>query len=404
MKIRRTMKFAGMLPVMAAVLVLSGCVTTFSDRVCLTWQGDPSTTMTVNFQSVPTTGIPVVYYDTEDYGTDLGAYRFKAEGSTRTIPTFDIGRVIHTVELTGLEPDTAYHFVAGIEGGQFARPAKFRTMPDDDSAIRFIVGGDMAIFPRTRRLMRQSALHEPRFALIGGDLAYANGARKNLWIWERWLHNWARDMVTPEGYLIPMVLAIGNHETNDEYEAPEDLAPYYFGFFAQDEKSYFVRKFGENLVLFILDSGHVNPVDGEQLDWFKSVLEEHADVPFRMAAYHVPLYPSHRSFDDARSAIERELWLPLFDQYELQVCFEHHDHTFKRTHRLRNNEVNESGTVYLGDGCFGVPPREIKNAGAWYLAEASSTPHFWVVDVDSDGFACIAVDQEGNVFDRYPEN
>lgn len=389
--------------VVAVTAAFSGC-TTFSDRVCLTWQGDPSTTMTVNFQSEPTDAVPVVYYDTEDHGTDLAAYRFKAEGTTSTIAAFDIGRTIHTVELTALEPDTAYFFVAGIEGEQFAKPAKFRTMPDDDSAIRFIVGGDMGIFPRTRRLMREAAKHEPRFALIGGDLAYANGVRKNLWIWDRWLHNWARDMVTPEGYLVPMVLGIGNHETNKDFDAPHDKAPYFFGFFAQDEKSYFVRKFGENLAFFVLDSGHAHPVEGEQLEWFKAVLEEHADVPFRMAAYHVPLYPSHRGYDDARSAIERELWLPLFDEYELQVCFEHHDHTFKRTHPLRNNEVDPSGTVYLGDGCFGVPPRTIKNEGAWYLAEASSTAHFWVVDVNSEGYTCLAVDMEGNVFDRHPEN
>ncbi|MFP4500739.1 MAG: fibronectin type III domain-containing protein [Candidatus Hydrogenedentota bacterium] len=389
--------------VLAVLLMaaLSGCAN-FSDRVCLTWEGDPATTMTVNFQSAPTDAVPVVYYDTVDHGDDLDAYPNKVTGETVPIPGLEEKRVAHRVALTDLEPDTAYYFVAGLEGGPYAKPGLFATMATDNSPVRFIVGGDMAIFPRTRDLLEQAATYDPDFVVVGGDLAYANGDPGSLWMWDRWFHNYAREMRPEDGRTVPMVLALGNHEINKDFEEPELNAPYFFSLFAQGGKSYWTRKFGANLVLFILDSGHTVPVDGAQKEWFAKALEEHADVPVKLPVYHVTLYPSHRGFDDARSAAQREHWLPLFDQYEIPVCFEHHDHTFKRTKPLRNNEVHPNGTVYLGDGCFGVPPREIEHGDAWYMEKALSTAHFWVVDVTEDGIACKAVDRNGKVFDQWP--
>ena len=89
------------------------------------------------------------------------------------------------------------------------------------------------------------------------------------------------------------------------------------------------------------------------------------------------------------------------DEYKIRVSFEHHDHTFKRTKPLRGNAVDPEGTVYLGDGCFGVPPREIDNADAWYLEKASGTGHFWVVDASAKGVVCNAIDKDGNTFDTW---
>ncbi len=86
------------------------------------------------------------------------------------------------------------------------------------------------------------------------------------------------------------------------------------------------------------------------------------------------------------------------------IAFEHHDHTVKRTFPLRNGEKADGGTVYLGDGCMGVGPREIQNAGAWYLEKASSTAHFWVVDIADGKIACRAVDKDGREFDNFTLN
>ena len=34
----------------------------------------------------------------------------------------------------------------------------------------------------------------------------------------------------------------------------------------------------------------------------------------------------------------------------MNVVFENHDHTFKRTKRLRGDKLSANGTIYIGDG------------------------------------------------------
>lgn len=384
---------------LAGTANLAGCLLA-RDHVYLTWQGDTSTTMTVNYHTPAFDQQSVVYYDTQSRKGRVADYAFQATGQHHQIPGLKDKRQIHSVELTGLAPGATYYFVAGFQRKGVGRECCFRTIPNDGSPIRFIDGGDMTILPRTARLLRQVEAQNPMFAVIGGDLPYANGKLSNVWMWDIWLNLLEHYLVNPENAMIPIVAAIGNHEVNGEHTEPLENAPFFYGFLAQGGSTYFMRTFGPNMALFILDSGHIIPCAGAQADWLAENLARYGAVPFKFASYHVPLYPSHRSFDDGRSAEERTVWGPIFDAHKLTVGFEHHDHTFKRTKPIRNNMVDEQGTVYLGDGCFGVPPREIDNAGAWYLEKASSTAHFWAIEVNGDTVYCRAIDEKGRVFDE----
>lgn len=395
--------FLGVAVLAALVAVCSfslpGCLWP-REHVYLTWQGDTSTTMTVNYQTGKADSPSIVYYDTETRAGRVDAYRYQAQGASHQIPGLRDQRRVHTVELTGLTPGAACFFVAGQPKRGVGREHRFSTIPNDGSPIRFISGGDMGIMPRSTRLMKHAAAQSPMFAIVGGDWAYANGDLGNVWMWDAWLAHWERCMVTPDGAMIPMVGAIGNHEVNDSEGDARERAPFYLGYLAQSETTYYTRTFGPDLALFILDSGHISPYDGAQTDWLAQTMTEHDQFKFKMAVYHVPLYPSHRSYLDARSAQGRQFWLPLFDAHGLDIGFENHDHTFKRTKPLRSSAVDPEGTVYLGDGCFGVPPREIKNAEAPYLEKASSTAHFWIVEVNADAIRCRAMNDHGEVFDE----
>ena len=50
----------------------------------------------------------------------------------------------------------------------------------------------------------------------------------------------------------------------------------------------------------------------------------------------------------------------LFDRYHLGVVFEHPDYALKRTKPIKAGEIDESSTVYVGDGCFGCQPRWVR--------------------------------------------
>ena len=375
-------------------------------HVVFTYMGDPSTTLTVNWQtlsSVP--GDPVVYYDTTSRSGGSGEYAHRVEGKVFQIDHLD-GRQIYRVQLTQLQPGTTYYVLVESTPGSPSTEFKVRTIPDDDTPLRFVTGGDMGVTPETQLLLRHSATYSPAIAVLGGDISYANGKTKNVNKWDAWLTYYTEEMVTPEGFTIPMVLAIGNHEVAGHYDKTKEEAPFFFGLFGQDEdRSYFVRKFGRNLSLFVLDSSHVATHES-QAGWLREQLAAHADVKYKAAVYHIPLYPSHRPYSGKRSELGRVHWAPLFDEYGLTVAFENHDHALKRSHPLKAGEIAKDGegTLYLGDGCFGRSARPVSYGGRWYLDESAGIQHFWVVDMGREQAVYRAVDIDNQMVLVHPKS
>lgn len=377
----------------------SGCATNVYP-VYLTWQRDPSTTMTVNFHTPQAPHEAAVYYDTQARDGNPAKYRFRAQGETRQMPGLKDGRYLNHIELSGLTPDTTYYFVAGDSANGYRKEQRFHTIPDDHAPLRFIVGGDMSVLPREKLLLQQAAKVKPMFVVIGGDIAYDNGDPDDFYITDLWLKRWSQILRGEDDTLVPMVLAIGNHEVNDldESHPQEERAPYYFNYFPQGGKSYFARQFGADVLLIALDSGHIND-HASQADWLEKTLAAAAQ-PYTMTVYHVPLYPSVREEDYALTAAGRLHWLPIFDRHELFASFEHHDHAFKRSKLLRGGKEAEGGTLYLGDGAFGVKRRQPAKPLPEYLEKASATPHFWVVETSQEGVRFHALDTWGHTVDE----
>jgi hypothetical protein len=368
-------------------------------HVYLTWQGDTSTSMTVVFQTMQPVEKPIVYYGTESSRT-LDEYEATQVGRPTRFPGLE--RWVHFVKLSGLQPGQTYYFRAGGSSIGFSSERKFRTIAMEREPVRFVAGGDMWIEPATRQLMVQAASQSPQFALVGGDMAYADGRLSHVNFWDKWFDGWDENMVTPSGHSIPMVLAIGNHETVGGFEGQPEDAPYYYHFFKQDEHAYFSRQFGPDIIVYVLDSGHTTPQGGVQARWLADEMERTANIRHRFALYHVPCYPSYPGAFSVPMAVGgRKHWVPLFDRYRLTAAFENHYHTFKRTHPLRGGKVDPDGTVYLGDGCWGRPPRKINKNRTWYEAVAESRRHVWLVDVDGDTVRYRAMDPHGKIFDTY---
>lgn len=377
-------------------------------HLVFTYMGDPSTTLTVNWQLIgegADVSEAIVYYDTVSHGGDVSKYAQHSNGKAFSIDGLK-GRLVARVQLTELKPNTSYYIVAGHPDTGFADEVKVRTIPDDDSFIRFVTGGDMGTSEEVRILLKNAATYDPRFAAVGGDVAYANGKLGSVDNWDTWLTYYTEEMVTADGHTIPLFLAIGNHEVNGGFKKTLKDAPFYFGFFGQNPtKSYFDRQFGKNLLLLALDSGHVTSHES-QVQWMHDVLKGSKSVAHRSAIYHVPLYPSHRDFMGHFSDQGRQYWAPVFDAHGLTVAFENHDHTFKRSHFIKDGAVVEEGvgTLYLGDGCWGRDTRSIAVDQPWYLKVSGSIQHFWVVDCDANKMVYRAVDLENRVFDVYPES
>lgn len=129
----------------------------------------------------------------------------------------------------------------------------------------------------------QAAATNPDFAVIGGDIAYANGWWPCYRKWDSWLNQWETNMVTPSGTMIPVMAAIGNHEASSFYGAnPVTQVAFYSRYFAQAlglgamdpalRPTYHAHPIGTNTILLSLDSNHVASPGGAQAAWLSSQL------------------------------------------------------------------------------------------------------------------------------------
>ena len=371
----------------------------------LTWRKDPTTTMVIDWHRAKAAmGEPSVLR-VRPAGDE--AWREHA-AQRRPFPHGE--GVVDRVELEGLRPDTAYEF-AGSEGG---RVYSFRTMPAElERPLTFAAGGDVMHRRSWMEAMNRVVMRrEPAFVVWGGDHAYADGKPENAGRWRDFLAAMGRTLVTAEGRVVPVVAGIGNHEIRGGYHngrigGPQDrerLAPFFYDFFAfPGQPGYGALDFGGYLSLIVADSGHSNPIEGVQTRWMERVLGSRREFTHVIPVYHVPAWPSVRKFDNRESVLVRQHWVPLFEKHGVMLALEHHDHAFKRSvpiHREKRDE--ERGIVYLGDGSWGVEPREVhKPEETWYLEKARSVRHAWVITLDRKGKKAEAVAEDGSILDAF---
>lgn len=380
------------------IFVTSGLHAAYDpDMLWLSWKTDPTTTMVIQWadqKTDPHKSIEYRLFDQQNWET--------AQTEATPMPGMpDI--LIHRVELSKLKPDSIYQFRIGADGKEF----KFQTMPDTlAKPISFVEGGDLYHddLETLEEMSRVAASLQPRFAVIGGDIAYSCGSKirgEDCNRWAAWLKSWKKTMITTDGLVIPVIAAIGNHEVVNSFGQTRDEAKLFHATFPlPDNRAYRTLDFGNYLSLFLLDSGHTAATTGPQQQWLNDALQARINRPMKFAVYHVPAYPSIRHYDNRDSRNVRYAWVPLFDKYGVNVAFEHHDHAYKRTYRMKNNRPDPNGTLYMGDGSWGIKKPRTSGRHRRYIANFRSVRHVLLVTLEKNGYTIQAIDNEGRTFDK----
>ena len=364
----------------------------------LTWQRDPTTTMTIQWiGTVGETTDTTITYGANSAVHCLGWQKQACEVRPYPLSDFKVFRS----ELTSLWPDTDYTFQIGKSSPKY----HFRTMPAKATdTISFVSGGDCGVNSHTVANNIQAARQDPMFTVIGGDLGYDNGKAVDVSL--AFIRNYSKHMVGRGGRLIPLVACLGNHEVDGGYNKSRQSAPFFFALFDGlfRDNSFGTLDFGDYLSLLLLDTGHISPIGGAQTSWLDETLKARVDLPHVMAVNHVPAYPSFRKMQEANGkdgtgGENRKYWVPLFDRYRVPVVLEHHDHTFKRTRPLLDGMAHDNGVLYLGDGSWGRLRAPQKPDKMPILARASENYHMSLHRLQGQERFHLAIDENGRVMD-----
>jgi hypothetical protein len=359
-----------------------------------TWWTDPTTTMVLQWIGLPD----------EKAAIHFGKYKSSdwQVANVRTKPYPDTTLKVHRCELTGLLPDTDYQFHINDS----KRNYRFRTMPAKaTNTIQFVTGGDCGTGSAAMETNLLAAKQDPQFAFIGGDLAYDNGRSPKTFL--TFLENYSKSMRDSQGRLIPMLSCLGNHEVTTSgilgtgiLATKKPHAPHYMSVFdgLYLDKTYATIDFGDYLSLVMLDTGHILPIKGDQTSWLERTLADRQSVPHLFVGQHVPSYPSYRNYESTGKD-SRRYWCPLFEKYNVDGVLEHHDHTFKRTHPLKDGLYDKNGVLYLGDGSWGKLRSVKKPEERPYLANYGDSYHVSVHRFEGDQRYHMALASSGRIAD-----
>lgn len=379
--------------------------------VHLTWQRDPATSVTVQWR-------------TED--VDLAGYRpfvwfapaaaVQGEGDDRTLPlspghVFEGAGVSYpdymadgaiyvqwTVELTGLEPQTEYVYLAGtwddadyatgtFEGAVLTPVHRFRTgLPRGTRApFRFVAAGDSrGGYDGIRANIGRLDGLGVDFWLFNGDMNQTDARGE----WSAWFE--AMAPVLEDTVLMPVQ---GNHEF---------FGWTYYELFALPREPDLADDLQE--YAWSLDYGNVHFVGlnsslniPDQVPWLEADLAaatQDPEIDWIVVLFHHAAYSASKH--GSTPTVQRS-WVPLFDRFGVDLVFNGHDHNYERTHPIEGDALAApgEGVVYVVAGAFFAPP--YGNGQEWWTATSThgDVANYAVVEVDGRTLRVVAYSGDG---------
>ena len=357
----------------------------------ISYGADPTTEISVVWQvPAPVTNPYVrIGFSPLDFGDKV-----KAQLSVLSTPFTDISAVdsvplVHPAaveqyyvqaRIKHLLPGQTYYYAVGHDGydpaQNHAEPARpFTTAPCGRPDYTFTAFGDQGISYDAVALATTVRSQNPAFHLHAGDLSYANDGGSGLITNSYDPRVWDSFLVQNELFAasIPWQPVVGNHEMEPWY-SPDGYGGY-FDRFAQptEQQAYYSFTYG-NVAFIALDANDVTYEytanhgysQGKQTAWLNRQLAAYRanrGIDFIVVYFHECAYctaDAHASDGGVRAA-----WTPLFDQFDVDLVINGHNHVYERTDPMRGGSVTTAaptgstvrskanGTTYVVAGSSG---------------------------------------------------
>lgn len=254
---------------------------------------------------------------------------------------------IFTATLTGIKAGSTITY--RITGSCKVSTVKYPKAHDDPSIYPMNIGlsADVGITSaRVETIMGSKAL-EPDFALLVGDLCFADGWAP---IWDAF-GRLMQDTFSE----IPLFTTGGNHE----YGSAENNVHYFsrwptpYKVSNSGSHNYYGREIG-TINLIALDSYAQTGPSSLQYQWLSWYLQNRVNrmrTPWLIVMFHTPIYNSNSGHWKEAEYMRLNME-DLFYNAGVDLILSGHVHAYERTQPVYKNMINACGTVHLviGDG------------------------------------------------------
>lgn len=256
----------------------------------------------------------------------------------------------HKALATGLTPATTYSYRVGNENGwsEIGHFTTAATSYSKEDGFSFIYITDTqaqndGMFDVSQKTVHaaQKMVPQANFVLVNGDLVETSGSNNSEWEHEQWFST-MQDVWMD----YPLVVAQGNHDTS----ANSNFAWHFNTDRSFNETSAVptamegtVYSFVQGDALFMVINYEDYKKEGyfqALADWMRKQVADNKDVKWRIATFHKNMFTgsrSHQSDSDGKKV--REAMLPVFDELDIDVALQGHDHIYEVIGPVNNSSM-----------------------------------------------------------------
>jgi hypothetical protein len=351
-------------------------------QVTLGWpDADPSRSVSVVWRTDLDTRASVI-----EWGAD-GAFAERREGYSYVVGSGTTAFRVHEVKLCGrLSPGTTYQYRVG--GPQAWSATHTFTTPGDPSSFdtfRVAIAGDTRGAPEVwGALVRSAEQFAPDIYLFSGDMVNLGTNQQE---WDDWFA--ATGSTFAEKPFLP---AAGNHELLS--------ANYFAQFSLPGREIWWEARYGSLQLVSLTDLNVDEDLVVNDQTTFLHATFANNDAPWAVALHHASAYSACTAHGS--NELVREAWVPTFEQHDVDLVVNGHNHLYERSVPIRDGaEVGPGeGPVYLVSGGGGAPLYE-NVRDEWFNAFAEPVEHFVIGDFSPEEATFTAYDLAGNTLDRF---
>lgn len=349
-----------------------------------TWHTDPLTE-----------GTQLEVVKESDFTDFNGANVLKFTGSSYMFNTHDVGTVrVHKAVADQLEPNTSYIYRVGDGQGNYSSTGTFKTTAAKGDHTKFIFLSDSQAtdekgFKLWGDILKKAMSDHPdtEFVVHGGDLV-ENGYYENEW--NMWFN--AAQGTLMNTTIVPVV---GNHEVTGTRKMEDYLAHFNHPQNGIDSLKGSNFSFDYKNAHFVVLNSEAD--FEEQREWLRKDLAS-TTKKWKIVAFHRGPYGSIYDSEHIR-----KVWTPIFDEFQVDVVMNGHDHVYLRTYPMKNNmPVGEGeGTTYIVGGASGPKFYTVTERSWQKVTDGEQVQMYVAVEINGDEMNFVVKTVKDRIVDQF---